>query len=74
MEDRLIFCVTVNMVYKPNEGQKVSCLARITIKQHLCCIALPFYVCFILSMCFAMIDGCLGMSLCNDAVFFEQHF
>ncbi len=95
MEDRLIFCVTENMVYKPNEGQKVSCLARITIKQHLCCIALPF-IFFILSMCFAMIDGsemclftsllnhiplkkllivdCLGMPLCNDAVFFEQHF
>lgn len=47
MEDRLIFCVTVNMFYKPNEGQKVSCLARITIKQHLCCIALPFM--FVLS-------------------------
>ncbi len=44
MEDRLILCVTVKTWFiKP----KVSCLARITIKQHLCCIALPFI--FVLS-------------------------
>lgn len=46
----------------------MSCLAGITIKQHLCYFCFAFYICFILSMCFAMIDGsemCLFTSLLN---------